>query len=161
MRKHTKSQISCPNLTNLRCHKSVKLYLEQIRPFRICLNFFFFFYIFFWFAPFGYLYFFLFFNNEPELGVVDPGMALTPLSSSIGLDRDRTHNLPIVSRVLYRQTTAFAACLNLFENELFESEFYRSRAGLVDLEFDSRLSFRNLFTFKLRTNCRHIILFLE
>ena len=29
--------------------------------------------------------FFLFFYNEPELGVgIDPGMALTPLSSSIG-----------------------------------------------------------------------------
>ncbi len=28
---------------------------------------------------------FLFFNNEPELGVgIDPGMALTPLPSSIG-----------------------------------------------------------------------------
>ncbi len=29
--------------------------------------------------------FFLFFNNEPELGIgIDPGMALTPLPSSIG-----------------------------------------------------------------------------
>jgi len=39
---------------------------------------------FFWCAPFGYLYF-LFFYNEKELGVeIDPGMALTPLPSSIG-----------------------------------------------------------------------------
>ncbi len=53
--------------------------------------------------------FFLFFYIEPELGVgIDPGMALTPLPSSIGLNRDRTHDLPIVSRVLYRYTTAFA-----------------------------------------------------
>jgi len=37
------------------------------------------------------------FYNEPELGVgIDPGMALTPLPSSIGLDGDRTHDLPIV-----------------------------------------------------------------
>ncbi len=29
--------------------------------------------------------YFLFFSNEPELGVgIDPGMALTPLTSSIG-----------------------------------------------------------------------------
>ena len=55
---------------------------------------------------------FLFFYNEPELGVgIDPGMALTPLPSCIGLDGDRTHNLPIVSQVLYRLTTAFAALL--------------------------------------------------
>jgi len=42
---------------------------------------------------------FLIFYNEPELGAefIDPGMALTPLPS-----RDRTHDLPIVSRVLYR-----------------------------------------------------------
>jgi len=47
--------------------------------------------------------FFLFFYNEPELGVgIDPGMALTPLPSSIGLDGDRTHDLLIVSQVLYR-----------------------------------------------------------
>jgi len=46
---------------------------------------------------------FLFFYNESELGVgIDPGMALTPLPSSIGLDGDQTHDLPIVSRVLYR-----------------------------------------------------------
>jgi len=45
----------------------------------------------------------LFFYNEIELGVgIDPGMALTLLPSSIGLDGDRTHDLPIVSRVLYR-----------------------------------------------------------
>jgi len=38
----------------------------------------------------------LFFYNDPELGVgIDPGMALTPLPSSIGLDMDRTHDLPI------------------------------------------------------------------
>jgi len=44
----------------------------------------------------------LFFYNEPELGVgIDPGMALTPLPSSIGLDGVRTHDLPIMSRVLY------------------------------------------------------------
>jgi len=44
---------------------------------------------------------FLFFYNEPELGVeIDPGIALTPLPSSIG--RDRTRDLLIVSRVLYR-----------------------------------------------------------
>ena len=35
--------------------------------------------------------FLLFFYNERELGVgIDPGMALTPLPSSIG--RDRTHD---------------------------------------------------------------------
>ena len=51
-----------------------------------------------WLPVFSYLFY-----NEPELGVgIDPGMALTPLPSSIGLDRDRTHVLPIVSRVLYR-----------------------------------------------------------
>ncbi len=34
---------------------------------------------------FGYLYFPIFFYNEPELGVgIDPGMALTTLPSSIG-----------------------------------------------------------------------------
>ncbi len=38
----------------------------------------------FWCAPFGYLYFLIFYN-EPELCVgIDPGMALTPLPSSIG-----------------------------------------------------------------------------
>jgi len=53
---------------------------------------------------------FLFFYNEPELGVgIDPGMTLTPLPSSIGLDGDRTQDLPILSQVLYRWTTAFAA----------------------------------------------------
>jgi hypothetical protein len=37
---------------------------------------------FFWYAPFGCLYFIY---NEPELGAgIDPGMALTPLPSSIG-----------------------------------------------------------------------------
>jgi len=42
-----------------------------------------------------------FFYNEPELGAeIDPGMALTPLPSSIG--RDRIHNISIVSQVLYR-----------------------------------------------------------
>jgi len=42
---------------------------------------------------------FLFFHNEPELGVgIDPGMALTHLA----LDREQTHNHLIVSRVLYR-----------------------------------------------------------
>jgi len=46
---------------------------------------------------------FLIFYNEPELGSeIDPGMVLTPLSSSIGFDGDRTHDLPAVSRVLYR-----------------------------------------------------------
>jgi len=35
----------------------------------------------------------VFFYNEPELGVgIDPGVALTPLPSSIGLDGDRTHD---------------------------------------------------------------------
>jgi len=43
------------------------------------------FFNFFWCDPFGYLYFFLIFYNEPELGAeIDPGMALTPLPSSIG-----------------------------------------------------------------------------
>jgi len=57
---------------------------------------------FFWCAPFGYLYFLSFqLLNEPGLGAgIDAGMALTPLPSSIGWDR--THDLPIVSRVLYR-----------------------------------------------------------
>jgi len=46
---------------------------------------------------------FLFFYNEPELGAgIDPGMALTPLSSSIELDGDQTHAPPIMSQVLYR-----------------------------------------------------------
>jgi len=41
---------------------------------------------------------FLFFYNEPELGVgIDPGMALTPVPSSIGLDGNQTQDLPIVS----------------------------------------------------------------
>ncbi len=40
---------------------------------------------------------FLFFYIVSELGVgIDPGMSLTPLPSNIGLDRDRTHDLPIV-----------------------------------------------------------------
>jgi len=54
------------------------------------------------YAPFGYLYFLSFqLLNEPGLGAgIDPGMALTPLPSSIGWNR--THDLPIVSRVLYR-----------------------------------------------------------
>ncbi len=48
---------------------------------RLVYNISFFKYI-FWCAPFGYLYFFY---NEPELGVgIDPGMALTPLPSTIG-----------------------------------------------------------------------------
>jgi len=39
--------------------------------------------------------------NEPGLGAgIDPGMALTPLPSSI--EWDQTHDLPIVSRLLYR-----------------------------------------------------------
>jgi len=43
---------------------------------------------FFWCAPFGYLYFLSFqLLNEPGLDAgIDPGMALTPLSSSIGWD---------------------------------------------------------------------------
>ncbi len=46
---------------------------------------------------------FLFFHIEPEFGVgINPGMALTPLLSTFGLDRDRTHDLPIMSPVLYR-----------------------------------------------------------
>jgi hypothetical protein len=50
-----------------------------------------------WLPVFSY-----FFHNEPELGVkINPGMALTH-TYSIGLDGDRTHDLPIVSRVLYR-----------------------------------------------------------
>ncbi len=45
---------------------------------------------------------FLFFYIEPELGVgIDPGMGLTPFTSSIGLDGDRTYNSLIMSRVLY------------------------------------------------------------
>ncbi len=45
-----------------------------------------FFKLFFWCAPFGYLYFLSFLIlNEPGLGAgIDPGMALTPLPSSIG-----------------------------------------------------------------------------
>jgi len=41
----------------------------------------------FWCAPFGYLYFLSFLiMNEPGLGAgINPGMALTPLPSSIGL----------------------------------------------------------------------------
>ncbi len=36
-------------------------------------------------APFGYLYFIYFQLNEPGLGAgIDPGMAFTPLPSSIG-----------------------------------------------------------------------------
>jgi hypothetical protein len=51
----------------------------------------------------------LFFYNEPELGVeIDPGMALTSLPSTFRLDRDQTHDLPTMSRVLFRWTTAFA-----------------------------------------------------
>jgi len=58
---------------------------------------------------------FLIFYNEPELGAeIDPGMVLTPLPSSIGLDGDRTHDLPTVSRVLYRYTTAFANLLSFY-----------------------------------------------
>jgi hypothetical protein len=49
---------------------------------------------------------FLFFYNEPELGVgIDPGMALTSLSYGIGRGTkfvQQTHDLLIVSRVLYR-----------------------------------------------------------
>jgi len=46
---------------------------------------------------------FLIFYNEPELGAeINAGMVLTPLPSSIGLDRDQTRDLPIMSRVLYR-----------------------------------------------------------
>jgi hypothetical protein len=42
--------------------------------------------------------FFLFYYIEPELGVgIDPGMDLTPLPSSIGLDKDRTHDHLIMS----------------------------------------------------------------
>ncbi len=38
----------------------------------------------FWCAPFGYLYFSYFFNNEAEKGArINPGMALTPFPSSI------------------------------------------------------------------------------
>jgi len=41
------------------------------------------------------------FFYEPGLGAgINPGMALTPLPSSIGWDQ--THDLLIVSRVLYR-----------------------------------------------------------
>ncbi len=49
---------------------------------------------------------FLIFYKEQELGAeIYPGMVLTPLPSSIY--RDRTHDLTIVSRVLYRLITAF------------------------------------------------------
>jgi len=66
------------------------------------VNLFFFKYIFFD-APSLATCIFLIFYNEPELGAkIDPGMVLTPLPSSIGLDGDQTHDLPIMSRVLYR-----------------------------------------------------------
>ncbi len=48
--------------------------------------------IFFWCAPFGYLYFLIFYN-EPELGVgIDPGMALSPLPSSNGKGLNPRHS---------------------------------------------------------------------
>jgi len=61
-----------------------------------------FFKLFFWCVPFGYLYFLSFqLLNEPGLGAgIYPSMALTPLPSSIVWDR--THDLTIVSQVLYR-----------------------------------------------------------
>jgi len=66
-------------------------------------NFNFFLNNFFWVCTIWLPVFSYFFYNLPELGVgIDPGMALTPLPSSIGLDGDRTHDLMIVSRVLYR-----------------------------------------------------------
>jgi hypothetical protein len=46
-------------------------------------------------------------------------MALTPLPSSIGLDRGQTQDLPIVSRVLYRYTTAFATISSAFYVRIF------------------------------------------
>jgi hypothetical protein len=54
-------------------------------------------------VPFLATCIFLIFYNEPESGAeIDPGMVLTPLPSRIGLDGDCTHDLPTVSRVLYR-----------------------------------------------------------
>jgi hypothetical protein len=49
----------------------------------------------FWCALFGYMYFFYFFYNEPELGtrIDDPGMTLTPFPSTI-LDVTRFEPLP-------------------------------------------------------------------
>jgi hypothetical protein len=50
-----------------------------------------FFKIFFWCAPFGYLYFQIYFPpllNEPDWVYFNrPGMALTPFPSSVGLER--------------------------------------------------------------------------
>jgi hypothetical protein len=76
--------------------------------------------------------FFLFFYNEPALGVqvgIDPGMALTPLPSSIGLDGDRTHDLPIVSQVLYPYTTAFA----LLNSVCWQILAWRTKFGKIDV----------------------------
>jgi len=80
-----------------------KFYRIGCRIFILFFIFTFFFLNIFLVCPIWLPVFFLFFYNEPELGVgIDPGMALTPLPSSIGLDGDRTHDLLIVSQVLYR-----------------------------------------------------------
>ncbi len=60
---------------------------------------------------------FLFFYNEPELGVgIDPGMVWHHFH--LALDGDWTHDLLIVSQVLYHYTTAFAYIV-VISNDFF------------------------------------------
>ncbi len=52
---------------------------------------------------------FLFYHNEPELGVeIDPGMALTPLSSSIGRGSNPQPSDCEPSALLYRVSLLLA-----------------------------------------------------
>ncbi len=69
-----------------------------------------------WF--FGYLYFHIFLYWT-RIGCRNhPGMALTPLPSSIGLDGDRTHDLPIALTITYNGPV-FIFCI-LFKAGLYD-----------------------------------------
>jgi hypothetical protein len=76
--------------------------------------------IFFWCAPFGYLYFSYFFYNEPELGVgIDPGMALTPLPSSIGRGLNPQPSNCELSALLLDLSFHFLILVNIYVKQPF------------------------------------------
>ncbi len=64
---------------------------------------------------------FLFFYNEPELGVeIDPGIAFTPLPSSIGWGSnprpsDREPSALLLDHSFLRFQCAFTACICVFK----------------------------------------------
>jgi len=85
------------------CKENCLIYRSRFHHSFHLLDLFFFIFFFIFGVPHLATCIFHIFYNEPELGAeINPGMVLTPLPSSIGLDGDQSHDLPTVSRVLYR-----------------------------------------------------------